>query len=122
MTGKMGSIDGAVTIAILDDYQNNRRCRWPMVISRGPGDHHGLQTIISPILTVWSNDFEPFDVVCVMRERTTVAAHDSIETPAPTEVIASTAGRKRLDRRHGKPPSEASAVAHTSYDSSPRSS
>jgi phosphoglycerate dehydrogenase-like enzyme len=112
----MGSIDGAVTIAILDDYQNIalQMADWSSLAGRATitvfDDH-----LADPDRVV--ERLRPFDVVCVMRERTPLP-RTIIERLPRLKLIASTAGRNAsID---GAAAAERGiAVAHTGYDSSP---
>jgi phosphoglycerate dehydrogenase-like enzyme len=112
----MGSIDGAVTIAILDDYQNIalQMADWSSLAGRATitvfNDH-----LADPDRVV--ERLRPFDVVCVMRERTPLP-RTIIERLPRLKLIASTAGRNAsID---GAAAAERGiAVAHTGYDSSP---
>jgi phosphoglycerate dehydrogenase-like enzyme len=112
----MSSISGPVNIAILDDYQNTalEMADWSSLDGRATitvfNDHLAdPDRVIERLL--------PFDVVCVMRERTPLP-RAIIERLPRLKLIASTAFRNAsIDSaaaaEHGVP------VAHTGYDSSP---
>jgi phosphoglycerate dehydrogenase-like enzyme len=112
----MSSINGPVNIAILDDYQNTalEMADWSSLDGRATitvfNDHLAdPDRVIERLL--------PFDVVCVMRERTPLP-RAIIERLPRLKLIASTAFRNAsIDSAaaadHGV------AVAHTGYDSSP---
>src|ERR1700730_17106714 len=112
----MSSIDIPVKIAILDDYQNSalEMADWSSLDGRATitvfNDHIAdPEGVVERIL--------PFDVVCVMRERTTLA-RAVIARLSRLKLIASTASRNAASdvvtpAEHGV------AVTHKGYDSSP---
>src|SRR6266566_6824418 len=112
----MSSINGPLKIAILDDYQNIARemADWSSLEGRATvtvfNDHLAdPDRVVERLL--------PFDVVCVIRERTPLP-RAIIERLPRLKLIASTAFRNAsIDiaaaAEHGV------AVAHTGYDSSP---
>jgi phosphoglycerate dehydrogenase-like enzyme len=112
----MSSINGPVKIAILDDYQNvaQQMADWSSL------DGRATITVFSDHLADPGRVVErllPFDVVCVMRERTPLP-RAIIERLPKLKLIASTAFRNAsIDIAAAT--ERNIAVVHTGYDSSP---
>jgi phosphoglycerate dehydrogenase-like enzyme len=112
----MSSIKGPVNIAILDDYQNIalEMADW------SPLDGRATITVFNDHLADPDRVVErllPFDIVCVMRERTPLP-RAIIERLPRLKLIASTAFRNAsIDIAAAA--QRGIAVVHTGYDSSP---
>jgi len=111
----MSSIDGPIAIAILDDYQHValEMADWSSVAARAAitvfDDH-----LADPDRVV--ERLRPFDVVCVMRERTPLPRAILDRLPR-LKLIASTAGRNAsIDLAAAA--ERKIEVVHTGYDSS----
>ena len=112
----MTSGKSAVKIAILDDYQNVALQMADWTPLRGRADITVFNDHLDDPDAVVAR-LEPFDIVCVMRERTPLPRR-ILERLPRLKLIASTAYRNasidvEAAREHGI------AVAHTSYDSTP---
>ena len=105
-----------IRVAVLDDYQGIalQLADWTPVLSRAQvdvfNDHLSDPAAVARRL-------EPYDVVCVMRERTPLR-RDLIEQLPNLKLIASTAPRNAsIDMRAAA--ERGIQVAHTGYTSSP---
>jgi phosphoglycerate dehydrogenase-like enzyme len=112
----MTSVDSLVAIAILDDYQNAalQMADWSALAGRATitvfNDHLDDPDAMAARL-------EPFDVVCVMRERTPLT-RGLLERLPRLKLIASTGfinSSIDLEAAHQR----GIAVAHTGYESTP---
>src|ERR1700676_733115 len=112
----MSSIEGSVHIAILDDYQNIalEMADWSSL------DGRATITVFNDHLAEPDRVVErllPFDVVCIMRERTPLS-RAIIERLPRLKLIASTAFRNASIDTAAAAERDI-AVLHTGYDSSP---
>jgi len=112
----MASSDNAVNVAILDDYQNValKSADWSPLEGRATitvfNDH-----LADPGRVV--ERLRPFDVVCVMRERTPLSRDILVQLPR-LRLIASTASRNAsIDVAAAA--ELGIEIAHTGYESSP---
>src|SRR5258705_451124 len=113
---EMTSIESAVKVAILDDYQNValQMADWSPLAGRATitvfNDHLDEPDALAARLA-------PFEVVCVMRERTPLP-RGLLERLPRLKLIASTGfPNASIDRQAAR--ERGIAVAHTGYESTP---